>query len=184
MRGGTLPCRHRVVSGRACSSDQRRTYYSPTHGQMVVVATAGAVGVGSTTPGVEQHGRAEVGNPGCEGIIKMPVGETGEGDAADVEPSPPWESPRQGLEKVVPIPTAPRKGQEAASESVHGDRPGPPVAGAGKDVAVARSLIGGPESSWCRPRDRRTTSDGSQPNGRQEGRPLPNTCRHRAGGER
>ncbi len=60
---------------------------------MVVMATAGAVGVGSTTPGVEQHGRAEVGSPGNEDTIKRPVEETGEGDAADVKPSPLWEGP-------------------------------------------------------------------------------------------
>jgi hypothetical protein len=85
----------------------------------------------------------------------MPVGVTGEGDAADVKPSPLWEGHRQGLEKVVPseveIYTAPRKGQEAVSESVHGDRPGPPVGGAGKGF------------------------------GRREGPPLANNCRRRAG---
>jgi hypothetical protein len=128
-----------------------------THRLMVVVATAGAVGVESTTPGVEQHGRAEVDSPGHEGSITMPVGETGEGDAAVVKPSPLLEGHRQGLEKVVPSEveayTAPREGQEAVSESVHGDRPGPPVAGAGKGVADSRSLIGGPGSSWGRPRD-------------------------------
>jgi hypothetical protein len=54
-----------------------------THRLMVIMATAGAVGVGSTTPGIEQHGWAEVDRPGHEGSIKMPVGETGEGDAAE-----------------------------------------------------------------------------------------------------
>jgi hypothetical protein len=82
MRGGTRG----VVATAWC----REGHAPPTsdghttHRFMVVVATAGAVGVGSTTPGVEQHGRAEVDSPGHEGSIKMPVGETGEGDAADV----------------------------------------------------------------------------------------------------
>jgi hypothetical protein len=130
-----------------------------------------------------------VDSPGHEVAIKMPVGETGEGGAADVKPSPLWEGPRKGAEKVVPSGvetyTAPRKGQGAVLESVHGDRPGPPVAGAGKGVADDCSIIGGPGSSWCRPRDRRTTSDGSHLGyARQEGRPLANTSRHRAGGER